>query len=79
MCPVRYELNGLSFVEFKLFSNAPGFEKEQTAQLVYENKGLEGLQVIKLAIDFTFMAISFGIYYMLGEQLYRENKLYKKF
>ena len=37
MCPVRYELNGFSFVAFKLFSKAPVFEKEQTAQLVYEN------------------------------------------
>lgn len=51
MCPDRYELNGLSFVEFKLFSNAPVFEKEQTTQLVYEDKGLEHLQVIELAID----------------------------
>ena len=31
---LRYELNGFSFVAFKLFSNEPVFEKEQTAQLV---------------------------------------------
>ena len=58
MCPVHYELSGLSFVEFKLFSNAPVFEKEQTAQLVYENKSLEDLQVIELVIDI-FLEIYF--------------------
>ena len=51
MCPVCYELNGFCFVAFKLFSNAQIFEKEQTAQLLYKNKGPEDSKVIELVTD----------------------------
>ena len=54
MCPVCYELNGFCFVAFKLFSNAQIFEKEQTAQLVYKNKGPEDSKVIELIYRFLF-------------------------
>ena len=58
MCPFRYELNGFCFVAFKLFSNAQIFEKEQTAQLVYKNKGPEDSKIIELVTDIFYEIFS---------------------